>query len=122
MGIADAGADMTPQSAAPATKLIERAFTGHLPIVGARPVQAHQPGPAWMVAIFWIGRKPRCEMSMAPAPEPTTAAPNDGERMHDANGNARPAARRWAPLKSKIHPPHRSWRNPESRSTALDRT
>ena len=22
---------------------------------------------AWMVAIFWIGRKPRCEVSMAPA-------------------------------------------------------
>jgi hypothetical protein len=43
MGIADAGVDMMPQSAAPATKLIARAFTGHLPIVGARPVQARQP-------------------------------------------------------------------------------
>jgi len=43
MGIADAGADMMPQSAAPATQLIARAFTGHLPIVGARPVQARQP-------------------------------------------------------------------------------
>jgi len=42
MGIADAGVDMMPQSAAPATKLIARAFTGHLPIVGARPVQARQ--------------------------------------------------------------------------------
>ena len=52
MGIADAGADMTPQSAAPATKLIERTFTGHLPVVGARPVQARQPRTAWMVAIL----------------------------------------------------------------------
>src|SRR5262245_63863794 len=43
MGIADARVDMMPQSAAPATKLIARAFTGHLPIVGARPVQARQP-------------------------------------------------------------------------------
>jgi len=25
------------------------------------------PELAWMVAIFWIGRKPRCEVSMAPA-------------------------------------------------------
>ena len=25
------------------------------------------PELAWMVAIFWIGREPRCEVSMAPA-------------------------------------------------------
>jgi hypothetical protein len=25
------------------------------------------PELAWMVAIVWIGRKPRCEVSMAPA-------------------------------------------------------
>jgi hypothetical protein len=80
MGIADAGADMMSQSAAPATKLIAKAFTGHLPIVGARPVQARQPRTAWMVAIFWIGRKPiaRCRL-------PTDAAPGDGER--DAKRN-----------------------------------
>ena len=62
---------------------------------------------AWMVAIFWIGRKLRCEVSMAPAPEPTTAAPSDGERMHDAKRKLRDprAARRWAPLKSKMHHP-----------------
>jgi hypothetical protein len=35
MGIADAGTDMTPQSAVPATKPIARAFTGHLPSVAA---------------------------------------------------------------------------------------
>jgi len=43
MGIADAGADMTLQSAAPATKPIERAFMGHLPIVAAPPETARQP-------------------------------------------------------------------------------
>src|SRR5262249_42772667 len=37
MGIADAGMDITLPSAAPATILIARAFTGHLPIVAARP-------------------------------------------------------------------------------------
>jgi len=35
MGIADAGADMTPHRAAPATKLIVRAFTGASLIVAA---------------------------------------------------------------------------------------
>jgi hypothetical protein len=31
IGIADAGTDMTPQNAAPATKPMARALTGHLP-------------------------------------------------------------------------------------------
>jgi len=33
MGMVDAGADMMPHSAAPTTRLIASAFTGHLPIV-----------------------------------------------------------------------------------------
>jgi len=32
------------------------------------------PELAWMVAIFWIGRKPRCEVSMASASQTVRTA------------------------------------------------
>jgi len=43
MGIADAGMAMTLHSAAPATILIARAFTGHLPLLLPVPKKARQP-------------------------------------------------------------------------------
>src|SRR5262249_7480619 len=54
MGIADAGADMTPQSAAPATKPIERAFTGHLLLLlGPEKSPPTPNSPGW-----YHGRRP----------------------------------------------------------------
>jgi len=43
MGIADAAVDMTLQSAAPATILIARAFTGHLPSLVPVPKKPANP-------------------------------------------------------------------------------
>jgi hypothetical protein len=43
MGIADAGTAMTLHSAALATILIARAFTGHLLLLLPVPKKAHQP-------------------------------------------------------------------------------
>jgi hypothetical protein len=46
MGIADAGMDMTLHSVAPATILIARAFTGHLPLLLPVPKKS-PPTPEW---------------------------------------------------------------------------
>src|SRR5262245_60138593 len=55
MGMVATGADMTLHSAAPATRLIARAFTGHLPIVSARPVTS-PPTLSWRGR--YHGRRP----------------------------------------------------------------
>src|SRR5262249_761178 len=60
MGMVAAGADMTLHSAAPATRLIARAFTGHLPIVSARPVTSPtNPEPAWTISRTATGWRSR---------------------------------------------------------------
>jgi hypothetical protein len=54
MGIADAAVDMTLQSAAPATILIAKAFTGHLPLLV--PVPKKPANPNWRAR--YHGRRP----------------------------------------------------------------
>src|SRR5262249_34336846 len=58
MGIADAGTDMRLHSVVPATILMTSAFTGHLPIVSARPVTS-PPTLNWMLSRTPAGGRSR---------------------------------------------------------------